>query len=437
MNTPNKIAVIGAGPMGLACAYELLNKGYHVDIYEKDHRLGGMSASFDFDGLMIERYYHFICKTDHTLFELLKKLNIEHKLHWQETAMGFFYHGVLYKWGNPLYLLQFPHLGGFSKLRYALHILYTKNIKDWHQLDQINAVSWLKKWVGEKAYMQLWDYLFELKFYEHKHDISAAWIGTRIKRVALSRKSLFTEQLAYLEGGSETLLHALQERILSKGGNIYLKTGIDQLDVIQQHLQGVVIQGHRLPYQSVVSTLPLPYVPQLIPQLPTEILNKIRAINNAGVVCVILKLHSSLTKNFWLNINDPSIEIPGLIEYTNLYPLSEHILYVPFYMLKNHPKYRQEDAFFVNEVVGYLHKINPHFSQTWVLASHVSRYEFAQPICTSCFYQKLPPLSPPIQGLFMADTSYYYPEDRSISESIRIGNLLADLVEEYLKKQRS
>jgi hypothetical protein len=31
------------------------------------------------------------------------------------------------------------------------------------------------------------------------------------------------------------------------------------------------------------------------------------------------------------------------------------------------------------------------------------------------------------RGLFLADTSHYYPEDRSISESMRIGRQLANL----------
>jgi hypothetical protein len=32
-----------------------------------------------------------------------------------------------------------------------------------------------------------------------------------------------------------------------------------------------------------------------------------------------------------------------------------------------------------------------------------------------------------IRGLFLADTSHYYPEDRSISESLRLGAHLATL----------
>jgi len=46
-----KIAIIGAGPMGLAVAYQLVKDGYKPVVYEADDRIGGMTASFYFDGL--------------------------------------------------------------------------------------------------------------------------------------------------------------------------------------------------------------------------------------------------------------------------------------------------------------------------------------------------------------------------------------------------
>ena len=45
-----RAAVIGAGPMGLAVAYELAKLGHRVTIFERDNRIGGMSAHIDFDG---------------------------------------------------------------------------------------------------------------------------------------------------------------------------------------------------------------------------------------------------------------------------------------------------------------------------------------------------------------------------------------------------
>jgi len=37
----------------------------------------------------------------------------------------------------------------------------------------------------------------------------------------------------------------------------------------------------------------------------------------------------------------------------------------------------------------------------------------------------MPPVSLPVDGLWLADTSYYYPEDRGISESIGFGRKMA------------
>ncbi len=38
----HRVAVVGAGPAGLACAGDLINKGYDVTVYESLHKLGGV-----------------------------------------------------------------------------------------------------------------------------------------------------------------------------------------------------------------------------------------------------------------------------------------------------------------------------------------------------------------------------------------------------------
>ena len=422
------IAVIGAGPMGLMCALELLKRGHSVDLYEHDDRIGGMSASFDFDGLEIERYYHFICKTDYPLFELLNELGLSDRLRWADTRMGFYYNGRLNDWGTPQALLRFDGLDWISKIRYALHVMYTKNIKDWRRLDRVNAVDWLKRWLGHRGYDVLWNSLFQLKFHGYTNSLSAAWIGTRIKRVALSRRNVFQEELGYLEGGSKTLLDALEREILNLRGRIYLRCGVDQIVMESNKLKGIIAGGKHHSYDRVVSTIPLPYIPRLAPNLPQDLCAQINAIANLGVACVIIKLNKPLTDKFWLNINDPEIEIPGLIEYSNLNRMKPAIVYAPYYLPQAHPKYRMAEKSMIDEVVGYFGRINPSFRPDWIIAARVSRYGFAQTVCPPEFYEMLPPMRTPVDGFYLADTSYYYPEDRSISESIKVGKQLARLV---------
>jgi hypothetical protein len=92
-----------------------------------------------------------------------------------------------------------------------------------------------------------------------------------------------------------------------------------------------------------------------------------------------------------------------------------------------HAKYRDPPEAFIAEVKGYLKRLNPEFDDSWVEASNAFRYEFAQTVCTPDFFEKLPPMKSKVSGLFLADTSHYYPEDRSISESMRVGRDLASL----------
>lgn len=416
--------------MGLTAAYELLKRGYAVDLYEKENRLGGMTASFDFAGLNIERYYHFLCRTDYPLFELLKELRIEDRLKWVNTKMGFFHRGRLHNWGTPQALLAFGGIGPAAKLRYALHVLYTKNISSWADLDKTEAGAWLRKWLGEEAFGVLWKPLLDLKFFEYSDNLSAAWIGTRIKRIALSRDNVMQESLGYLDGGSDVLITALASAIRGMGGNICTGCGVDEvLFNADRSVKAVAAGGRTREYDAVISTIPVPYLSSLAPQADPDYLAMIRRINNITVSCAILKLTRPITGNFWLNINDPEIALPGIIEYSRLNAsLRCTVVYAPFYMPPTHPLCAADDEKLIGIVAGALAKINPDFRPGWIQAAAVSRYQYAQPVCPPGFSAMLPPMRTPSRGFYAADTCFYYPEDRSITESVRIGGKIAGLV---------
>jgi protoporphyrinogen oxidase len=420
-----RIAVLGAGPMGLAVAYQLTLDGYKPVVFEADDRVGGMTAPFDFNGLEIERYYHFHCISDHAFLQMLDELGISEKMHWVETKMGYWYQNQLQPWGNPVALLKFRGLGWIAKFRYGLHAFLATKRTDWQPLDNVEAISWIKRWVGKEAYEVLWRKLFELKFYDYTDGLSAAWIWSRIRRIGRSRYDLFREKLGYLEGGSNTLLQAMKQAIQAQGGEIRLRAPVKKVVIEGSRITGVESEGGLDAFDMVISTVPLPYVPRLMPDLPKSILAKYKAVKNIAVVCVIVKLSKAVTGNFWLNTNDPEMDIPGLVEYSNLRPLAQHIVYVPFYMPGEHPKFSDADQVFLDKVRRYIKKINPELTDEDFIDIRASRYRYAQPICDPGYLGKIPPAALPIKGLWVADTSYYYPEDRGISESIGFGRKMA------------
>ena len=420
-----RIAVLGAGPMGLAVAYQLLRQGHRPVVFEADDRVGGMTACFDFAGLRIERFYHFHCTSDVDFLALLDELGLASRMRWTETRMGFWYRGRVQPWGTPLALLRFRGLGLLAKLRYGLHAFVSTKRDDWQDLDQLEATAWIRRWVGREAFEVLWRRLFDLKFYDYANTLSAAWIWSRIRRIGRSRYDLFREKLGYLDGGSDTLLRALQAHIESQGGEVRLSAAVTRVAIEDGVLRGVVVNGTLEPYSKIISTIPLPFVPRLMPDLPESLLARYRALQNIAVVCVIVKLKRRLTENFWLNVNDPDMDIPGLVEYSNLRPLGAHVVYVPFYMPAEHPKFLEPNEAFIERVRRYLRRINPALSDDDFVEVRASRYRHAQPVCPPGFRERLPPVQLPVPGLWAADTSYYYPEDRGISESIAFGRQLA------------
>lgn len=420
-----RVAVLGAGPMGLAAAHELIKHGHRPVIFEADDRVGGMTAAFDFSGLTIERFYHFHCTSDTAFLEMLDELGIADSMRWTETKMAYWYREKLQRWGNPIALLKFRGLSLTAKIRYGLFALWCTRRDDWKSLDRVNARQWVLRWVGPEAYDILWRRLFEYKFYHFTDNLSAAWIWSRIRRLGRSRYNLFREKLGYLENGSDTYLRAAVSHILENGGAIRLNAPVAKVHLKDGAVYAVETAGLLERFDKVISTIPLPFVPRLIPDLPKPILDAYASVDNIAVVCVIVKLAKALSDNFWVNINDPDMDIPGLVEYTNLQPLDKHILYVPYYLPGDHPSYAQRDEWFTARVCRYLRTINPEIREEDILDVRASRYRFAQPICEPGFADKLPPAELPLKGLWVADTSYYYPEDRGISESIEFGRKLA------------
>ena len=423
-----RVVVIGAGAMGLAAGYHALKRGHQVAVLEAAPEPGGMAAHFDLGGLSIERYYHFICRADRPTFELLGELGLGDRMRWVPTSMGYYFDGRLEPWGDPVSLLRFPGLSLVAKLRYGAMMFFAVRRPNANELEHVSAKEWITRWCGADAYERLWAPLFKLKFYEYADNISAAWIWARIKRLGTSRRSMFQEELGYIDCGSETLIHALVAAIRKRGGEVRLSIPVSRIAAQAGRVAGVVAGAETFPADAVISTVPTPLVPRLAPDLPAADLARYQAIVNIGVVCVVLRLKRSVSPHFWINISDPRFEIPGIVEFSNLRPTGDAVVYIPYYMPVAHPKFARSDDVFRAEGFGYLKLINSALREDDVIACHVGRLRHAQPVCPPGFAAMLPPVQTAIAGLQIADTSFYYPEDRGIAESVRLGKAMAERV---------
>ena len=106
------------------------------------------------------------------------------------------------------------------------------------------------------------------KFREQTDGISAAWIWSRIHRLASSRDGLYRERLGYVEGGSQVIVDALTRGVVERGGDLRLETPVEKIRIEDGLARFVQAAGNEIPADAVVSTAPLPILIRLADSFP-------------------------------------------------------------------------------------------------------------------------------------------------------------------------
>jgi protoporphyrinogen oxidase len=94
-------------------------------------------------------------------------------------------------------------------------------------------------------------------------------------------------------------------------------------------------------------------------------------------------------------------------------------------MLTTNRKFSWIDDELIRDAFGYLVELNPDLAPEDLIDAWMTRLRDTQPICDVGFAAKIPPVQAGIKGLQIADTCFYYPEDRGIAESVRLGRDMA------------
>jgi len=405
-----------------------------VTILEAGPDFGGLAGSFRLEGQPVERFYHFICRSDHHLIQLVGELGLNDQLRWKQTRTSFYYNGRLYSFGTPFDLLRFSAVPWLQRMRFGLHILQSRYRSQWKWLDQLPAKPWLIENIGEQAYQVIWHPLLRVKFGDYYDKISAAWIWHRIWRVAKSRRHLWErESFGYLEYGSATLIDRLVDWLRAQP-TADLRTGVrvQPLEIHDNRVTGVRVGKEQIPCDAVISTVALPVLDQLAPGQTDPYFVKARQINYIGVVCALFSLRQPFSPSYWTNTNDPRISFNGFIEQTNLnqnlHEAGLNLVYVPFYLPTSEPRYSaSSDALFA-EYTAMLKLVNPAFDPTWVKEYHVFRAPCAQAVCITNFADLMPGHRSPVRGLYVTDSTQFYPEDRTISAAIQQGRRVAQMI---------
>ena len=433
-----KVGIIGGGAAGLAAALALVKQGHGAEVFEAAPFLGGQASTFEVGGGRLERGYHHLFMSDTHMVRLIHELGLGHKLNWIESKVGLFYGGRIWKFSTPKDLLTFSPLNIQDRVRLGLVTLYLQRTRNGLKFEGETAAEWLRKRVGQKAYEVIWEPLLRGKFGEHYAEISMAWLWGKIYlRVASRGKPWDREKLGYPMGSFGEVFDVLGKRIEELGGQVNISAMVNRVVVEEGRATGLEVRTggddqEIRSYDAVIATTPSYVFTRLVPPLPDSYSKNLTGATYLSAVLLILEMNRPLSPMYWMNIADRNLPFVGVIEQTNLVDPSlyggKHIVYLTNYPSRENPIYQMTAEELANEYMGHLKKINPEFDPSWVDAYHHHKVDAAQPIIGVDYSQRIPDLRTPIPGLYLANTTQIYPEDRGTNYSIRLGQEVADAV---------
>lgn len=326
--------IIGAGPAGLSCAYQLTKskEAGTVNVYEASDYIGGMSRSFDLWGQRVDlgphrffskqkeinEFFTDLVKDDYTLVDRQTRIYYRNKFFDYPIKLGNVMKNL------PIWVIF--QVGWFYGIQMINPIKDPKNFEEWvtnkfgKKLFQIFFKNYTEKLWGIKC-----------------TEIDADWAAQRIKTLTLfgavkaamfgnkgNKHKTLVDQFAYPKNGTGTLYERAADRIKEKGGNVVLKKPIKRvlLDEGNKGVLGVeLLDGTIEKAENVVSTMPLTLLINGFENVPEAVTKAINELYFRNTILVYLEVDAdNLFTDNWLYIHSPNVKHGRITNFRNWCP---------------------------------------------------------------------------------------------------------------------
>jgi len=335
----SEIFVIGAGPAGLAAAYELSKQGRKSTIIEADNQVGGLSRTanykqfrFDIGGHRFFTKIPYIQRLwEEILGEDLLRCSRQSRIYYRKKFFDY-----------PLKLSKtLANLGPWESFLIALSYAKIK-------LRPRNPDKNFEEWVTHRFGYRLYNTFF--KTYTEKvwglpcKEISADWAAQRIKNLSLTevlRNAIFNDgrsksgniittlidEFYYPRLGPGMMWERCAELLKQYGNEIVMNVGIDKISHQNgkvKALEGVTPNGERMTFhgQHFISSMPISELVRILdPPAPEEILQTTNQLSYRDYLTVVLLVNREYVfPDNWIYIHSPEVRMGRIQNYKNWSP---------------------------------------------------------------------------------------------------------------------
>ncbi len=440
-----KIAIVGAGPAGLAAAYDLTRADHAVTVYEAAPEVGGLASGFKAPhwDWSLEKFYHHWFASDSAILGLIQELGWSGQVLFPRPYTVVYLNGKFEPLDSPLIALKFflTHFSLLDTFRFGVATAYLRFSSDWQSLEKVTAEEWARRWYGPRVYQALWRPLLVGKFGEDNlRVVNMAWLWARLHAR--------TTRLGTFVGGFQAFLDKLAGVVRQQGAEIRLNRAVTGIRTqgfasrVGSQKEGLVIETQESSelFDAVISTSSPALMAKIAPDLPVEYADKLCALKSMGAVVMVISLKRQLTKYYWHNLpKEAGFPFLALVEHTNYmkpeYYGGDHLLYCGDYLEPDHEYFRLSKEELLERFLPALQRFNPEFDRGWVKDSWLWKTAYAQPVPPVNHSRNIPPLRTPVKGLYFASMSQVYPWDRGTNFAVEIGRRVAKMALEDVERR--
>ena len=328
-----KVGVIGAGPAGLSCAYELVKAGVETDVYEAGPTAGGLARTIELWNQRVDLGPHRFFSKDPRVNKLwLEVVGTDYIMIDRLTR-------ILYK--NQFYQYPLKHFDVVKKLGAAetfMCLLSYLRESIWPEESQ-GSEETFESWVVRKFGRRLYEIFF--KTYSEKlwgipcTELDADFAIQRIKKFSMleALKSAFTsnsnskhktlvDNFAYPVHGSGLVYERMAEYILTNGGKINLNAPVNRVLNSGRDVSGLELKGGAVKkYDHIVSTMPLTQMVMRLDGVAQDVIESAKSLKFRNTILVYLNVRGGdLFPDNWIYIHSPNLKLGRITNFRNWSP---------------------------------------------------------------------------------------------------------------------
>ena len=429
--------IIGGGMLGMTLALRLSQKGHKVTIYESAEKVGGLTSSWQMNGVTWDRFYHVILMSDLNTRKILKEIGLENDLRWVETKTGFYSDGKLYSMSNLVEFFKFPPINLIDKFRLGITIFAASKIKNWQRLENIPVADWLTKWSGKRVFEKIWLPLLKAKLGDNYKNTSAAFIWSTIQRMYAARKSgLKKEMFGYVTGGYEKINNRFAEHLAKIGINIQYNSKVKNIKKTSSGKIEIISENSAQIFDEVISTLSSRESVKIVEGLTNAEINQHNNIKYLGVICPSILLKKSISPYYVTNITDNWPPFTGIIEMTALIDNNEikgnYLVYLPKYVNPDDELFDKPEKELRNIFLGSLYKMYPNLSEEDLRFWGVSKARIVFALPTINYSKKVPGVTTSLGNYYIINSAQIINGTLNVNETIQVAeNKLKEILNNH------